>query len=364
MPMITITRGDLLAAPAEALVNTVNTEGAMGKGVALQFRQAYPQMYKAYERACEAGEVQLGKMHVYDLGGLAGGPRWIINFPTKAHWRSRSRLDSIEAGLADLVEIIQRLNIHSIAIPPLGCGHGGLDWTDVRPRIEKAFESLPEVNAILFEPIGAPAAKSMRSGTHRPKMTSGQAALIALMDRYLKGLLDPFVTLLEIHKLMYFLRASGEPLEKLNFVKHKYGPYSPNLRHGLIRMENHLLRGFGDGEDTPHKPIELLAGAVEEATSFLQDHQDTHARIDRVVKLIEGFEDPYGMELLSSMHWVMCHEPGLNSRPDMAIAAVHDWSPRKRKKLHPDHLLKAWLRIKEQGWDTSCSLEASQAGTI
>ncbi len=210
--MIELTKGNLLEAPAEALVNTVNTAGIMGKGIALQFKQAYPQMFRAYERDCKAGEVKLGKMQVFDLGGLVGGPRWIINFPTKGHWRAGSRMADIETGLHDLVATIKRLHIRSIAVPPLGCGNGGLDWNEVRPRIESAFAALPEVSVLVFAPGGAPEASAMPNRTERPKMTMGQAALIALMDRYLKGLLDPFVSLLEIHKLMYFLQAAGQPL--------------------------------------------------------------------------------------------------------------------------------------------------------
>ena len=120
--MIKVTKGNLLKARTEALVNTVNTVGVMGKGVALQFRRAYPEMYRAYQKACEAKDVQLGQVQVFDLGGLIGGPRWIINFPTKSHWKARSRLADIESGLADLTATVERLRIHSIALPPLGCG--------------------------------------------------------------------------------------------------------------------------------------------------------------------------------------------------------------------------------------------------
>jgi O-acetyl-ADP-ribose deacetylase (regulator of RNase III) len=158
--MVQIARGNLLVAKVDALINTVNTKGIMGKGIALQFKQVFPAMFRDYEKACKAGEVRLGKMHVVDLGGLTGGPRWIINFPTKGHWRERSRLTDIEAGLDDLVATILRLGIRSVAIPPLGCGNGGLNWTDVRPRIEAAFTNLPDVNVLLFEPESA----TQRSG--------------------------------------------------------------------------------------------------------------------------------------------------------------------------------------------------------
>jgi O-acetyl-ADP-ribose deacetylase (regulator of RNase III) len=157
--MIQIAQGNLLEARVEALVNTVNTVGVMGKGIALQFKQAFPAMFRDYAMACKTGDVRLGKMHVFDLGGLAGDRRWIINFPTKGHWRERSRLTDIAAGLEDLVDTVRRLGIRSIAIPPLGCGNGGLNWVDVRPRIEAAFTNLPDVNVLLFKP---------ETGTQRP----------------------------------------------------------------------------------------------------------------------------------------------------------------------------------------------------
>ena len=150
--MIEIAKGNLFEASVEALVNTVNTKGIMGKGIALQFKQAYPAMFRDYEKACKAGEVRLGKMNVFDLGGLTGGQRWIINFPTKGHWRERSRLTDIDAGLEDLIATVRRLSIRSIAVPPLGCGNGGLDWSEVRPRIEAAFTNLPDVIVVLFAP--------------------------------------------------------------------------------------------------------------------------------------------------------------------------------------------------------------------
>lgn len=351
--MIEPTEGNLLEAPVEALVNTVNTEGIMGKGIALQFRQAYPEMYRAYEKACAAGEVRLGEVQVFDLGGLAGGPRWIFNFPTKGHWKARSRLADIEKGLADLTKKVRKLGIKSIAVPPLGCGNGGLMWSDVQPRIKKAFAKLPEVRTLVFAPVGAPEAKLMPNHTERPKMTAGQASLVVLMDRYLKGLLDPFVSLMEVQKLMYFLKAAGEPMPKLKFVEGKFGPYAANMRHSLIRMENHFTQGYGDGKDTPEIQLELLPGAVAAAEAFLATSRETKAKMDQVAELIQGYEDPYGMELLSSVHWVMQQHPKARDNQEAAIVAVQGWNNRKKRLLKPEHLRKAWSRLKEHRWDHS-----------
>jgi len=351
--MIEPTQGNLLEAPVEALVNTVNTEGIMGKGIALQFRQAYPEMFRAYEKACQAGEVRLGEVHVFDLGGLVGGPRWIFNFPTKGHWKAHSRLADIEKGLADLTAKVRELGIKSIAVPPLGCGNGGLNWSEVQPAIVQAFAQLPEVRALVFAPVGAPEPKAMPNHTERPKMTAGQASLVALMDRYLKGLLDPFVSLLEVHKLMYFLKAAGEPMPKLKFEVQRFGPYAANLRHSLIRMENHLTSGYGDGEDSPETQLELLPGAVDAAEAFLAQSHETKARMKQVAELIQGYEDPYGMELLSSVHWVMQHDLAARDRAEAAIVAVHAWNDRKKRVLKSEHLHKAWSRLKEHRWDHS-----------
>lgn len=348
--MIELTKGNLLEASAEALVNTVNTEGVMGKGIALQFKQAFPEMYKVYEQACKSGMVKLGHMHVYDLGGLVGGPHWIINFPTKGHWKARSRLADIDSGLQDLVSQIKKLHIKSIAIPPLGCGHGGLDWSDVYPRIQQAFSQLNDVKIFVYPPEGTPVAKDMPIHTDQPNMTQGRASLLGLMDRYLQGLLDPFVSLLEIHKLMYFMQEAGQDL-RLNFEAHHFGPYAVNLRHVLIKLEGHYLSGYGDGEDTPTKPIEMNEKAISIARDYLNLHPDVQARIERVSELIDGFEDPYGMELLSTMHWIMCHFPEANTSVEVAISKVHAWNERKRDSLKPHHLAIAWERLKLQNWD-------------
>ena len=157
--MIEIATGDIFSANAEALVNTVNCVGYMGRGIALQFKRKYPENFKAYETACRKGDVQSGRMLVFPTWRM-DDPKYIINFPTKRHWRGKSMLIDIESGLEALVAEVRRLKIRSIAVPALGCGLGGLDWNDVRPRIESALMQLPEVHAIVFKPAGAPAPES------------------------------------------------------------------------------------------------------------------------------------------------------------------------------------------------------------
>lgn len=325
--MIENKTGDIIAEDAEALVNTVNCVGIMGRGIALQFKNSFPENFKAYAAACKREEVQPGRMFVFETNQLTN-PRYIINFPTKRHWRGKSRLSDIEAGLDALVSEIRARGIRSVAIPPLGSGLGGLQWSDVRPTIERALSALPDVKVIVFEPRGAPDAREMIISREVPNMTPGRAALVGLMHRYLAGLMDPFVTLLEVHKLMYFMQEAGEPLN-LRYTKAIYGPYAENLRHVLQAVEGHFISGYADGGDIPDKQLELVPGAVPDANVFLEDSSDTRARFDRVADLVQGFETPFGLELLSTVHWVVTWE-GAKTADDV-LAQTYAWGDRKRR---------------------------------
>ena len=279
------TTGDILRADVEALVNTVNCVGFMGRGIAAQFKRVFPENFRSYEGACRRKEVVPGRMFVFSTGQLTN-PRYIINFPTKRHWRGKSRLEDIELGLVALVKEVQERKIGSIAVPPLGCGLGGLDWSEVRPRIERAFADVPDVRVVVFEPSDDAAASRMSKAKEILKATAGRAVLVGLMQRYLAGLMDPVVSLLEVHKLMYFAQEAGEPL-RLNYVKGPHGPYAENLRHVLAAVEGHLISGYGDGGDAPDKPLELMPGAAEDAKAFLEKHPETLARFERVAALVD-----------------------------------------------------------------------------
>ena len=343
--MIEYTTGDILKCEADALVNTVNCVGVMGRGIALQFKNVFPDNFKAYEAACKIKAVQPGRMFVYETGQLTP-PRFIINFPTKRHWRGKSRIEDIESGLVDLVDVIRSRGIRSIAVPPLGAGLGGLDWQQVRQRIEHALADLDDVQVLVYEPSGAPATKKMEHVRDVPKMTAGRAALVELMQRYLGGLLDPFVTLLEVHKLMYFMQEAGEPL-RLKYIKHHYGPYAENLRHVLKAVEGHLISGYADGGDAPKKPLSLVPGAVEDAKAFLDQHTESRTNFERVTKLVEGFESPYGLELLSTVHWVLTRES--TSVQNNLERQVYAWNARKRQ-FTQRQLAIAEERLRSQGW--------------
>jgi len=347
--MITIKQGDLLTAQAEALVNTVNCVGVMGKGVALQFKKAFPENCKAYEKACKAEEVRPGKMFIFDAGGLMQ-PRWVINFPTKRHWLGKSRMEDVEAGLLALVAEVKRLKIKSLAIPPLGCGNGGLDWARVRPCIEKAFAELSNVDVQLFEPIGAPKIEKMTNRTEKPRLTVARALFIKLLNIYKQA--DYRLSLLEIQKLAYFLQESGQPL-RLNFERHKYGPYAHNLNHVLSRLDGHYIHGYGDNTGKADKAsISIHSGAVDEADRFLTESGEVEslARVRKVQQLIEGFETPYGMELLATVHWVSTHVENPPASEEEAIPLVQQWSSRKAELFTAKHIQKTYQRLKECSW--------------
>ncbi|MEX0666088.1 MAG: macro domain-containing protein [Acidimicrobiia bacterium] len=347
--MIIESHGNLLDADVEALVNTVNTVGIMGKGVALQFRRAFPTMFKDYERAAKRGEIRLGQMHVWESDAMAH-PKWVINFPTKSHWKARSKLSDIEAGLIDLVAVVRSRGIRSIALPPLGCGNGGLAWSNVEPLIAQVLAALPEVEVHVYPPEGAPAAASMVNNAPRPRWTPGKAALVDIIHRYSERALD--VSLIEVQKLMYFLQVAGESL-RLEFVKGLYGPYAENLRHSLKAVEGHFLTGFGDGTQPvmSGSPISVLPGVAEEAEKFLAGSSATNSRIERVLQLSGGFESAYALELLSTVHWVSTvdDQRAIDDR-DLATKLVANWSGRKKRMFGSDHVSVAWDHLRSTGW--------------
>ena len=339
------TSGNLLESDVEGLVNTVNTVGVMGKGIALQFKYAFPANFKAYAKACRRQDVTLGEMFVFDNGQFSE-PRWIVNFPTKGHWRSRSRISDVEAGLGDLRRVIIELGIASIAIPPLGCGNGGLGWADVRPLIREKLDGL-ETEVLLYAPVGAPPASGMVISTPRPTLTPGKAALVAMVDRY--SALALGVTQVEIHKLMYFLQEAGEPLN-LRYRADRYGPYADNLRHVLTAVEGHYLQGYGDGSARVHNAelIKVLPDAAHEAADLLADKAITK-RMDRVRDLIDGYESAYGLELLASVHWVATRGDVADG-VDVVTQRLQEWSCRKQRMFTKEHIESAWNRLHEKGW--------------
>ena len=324
--MLTYTQGNLLEAGTAALVNTVNTVGVMGKGIALMFKESFPDNFKRYATACKRGEVQIGKMFVTEGPGLTG-PRWIVNFPTKMHWRNPTRIEWVIEGLQDLRRVIVENEISSIAIPPLGCGNGGLAWQAVRPLIEQSLGDLPGVDVVVYEPTKKYQNVAKRDGVQ--KLTPPRALVAELIRRY--WILGLDCTLLEVQKLAWFLeqeitlRGLENSLD-LKFVAHRYGPYSDRLRHLLDRLDGSYLHS--DVRIADAKPTDLIffnprmrervdLYIHSEAVEYVDAMEAAAARID-------GFESPFGLELLATIDWLIREE---QRRPELADikAGLAEW---------------------------------------
>jgi O-acetyl-ADP-ribose deacetylase (regulator of RNase III) len=292
-------------------------------------------------------------MHVWETGSLTG-PRYIINFPTKGHWRARSKLVDIETGLRDLTRVIRELGITSIAIPPLGCGNGGLDWREVEPRMRRALEPFADaVDVRIFAPMGAPSAAEQPSSESAPKLTPARAALLALMREYERVSFEP-PTLVEVQKLAYFLQVNGEAL-RLAFSPAVYGPYADSLRKSLRAMEGHFITGFGDGSMPIAKaePIRVKTEIYEGLDRYIAEHPATAARIDSVLSEIEGFESTYGLELLATVHWVMTHDATAMADSGAAHEEVRRWNQRKSSLFTQSHVESAWRVVHERGLEAA-----------
>ncbi|WP_423243933.1 type II toxin-antitoxin system antitoxin DNA ADP-ribosyl glycohydrolase DarG [Actinoplanes campanulatus] len=304
--------------------------------------------YRAYRAACDRGEVALGHMFVFDRG-MFGPRRYIFNFPTKGHWRNTARLDDIRSGLDDLLLAVRRTGVQSIAIPALGCGNGGLEWLEVRPLIEAACQTIPDVRCVIFAPEGAPPPSTMPDATPRPPLTGPRALLLSAIAVYLdRARLQEFregVSELEIQKLAYFLQLAGAPFN-LRFVRGTYGPYSDRIGQVLTALEGHYLTGLGDRSSrvTDLAPITPTTGTPESSADLLERHPEHRAQLSAVLDLVAGFEAPYSLELLATVHWASIQPP-----PTRDIGALSDrvsaWSLRKARLFTDAHIRLAAERL-------------------
>lgn len=344
--MMKFTKGNLLDAEVEALVNTVNTVGVMGKGIALMFKERFPENYTLYDKACKSDDVQVGRMFVTETSELAG-PRWIINFPTKKHWRHKTKFEWVTNGLEDLRQVIEEKGISSIAIPPLGCGNGGLDWQDVRPAIEDALADLPDVDVVVYEPTSKYQNVAKRKGVQ--KLTPARALIAELIRRY--WVLGIECTILEAQKLAWFLernlilKGPDNPLN-LQFQADRYGPYADPLRHLLDSMDGSYLRcdkRLADAKptdtiwfnDSKREQVQLYLNSAEgkpylEALEFTDD-------------VIDGFQTPLGMELLATVDWLIIRE-GCDSTFESVKGGLHSWpggrdAGQRKLRLFDDRML-------------------------
>lgn len=342
--MIKFAHDNLLKSDAEALINTVNTVGVMGKGIALQFRDKYPLNYELYRKACLKKEVQIGRMFVTKTERL-GHPKYIINFPTKVHWKGNSQLDYIERGLDDLIQVIDEYKIESVAVPPLGCGYGGLDWNVVKPLLIDKLGNL-DADVYLYEPGLSP--QEVPAPEVSRELTKARALILTLIDRY--TILGFDVTHIEIQKLAYFLQEFGQKDLRLKYQQGTYGPYAYNLQHLLSRLEGAYLQGnIRVADARPHDSLSLFNEKIEEVANFLARNTSTAEkhRLHAVTQLIEGFESPFGLELLATVHWAVKQLQESKISLEAVIQFVHSWSPRKRELMTRPLIQVAFERIRQ-----------------
>ncbi|WP_244423880.1 macro domain-containing protein [Phyllobacterium sp. YR531] len=342
--MITFTQGNLLDSDAEALVNTVNTVGVMGKGVALMFKEAYPENYKRYEAACRAKEVRVGKMFVTHRDAFIG-PKWIINFPTKAHWRYPSKIEWVEQGLDDLKAVVISNHIRSIALPPLGAGNGGLEWEEVRELIVNKLSELPDVQVIIYEPTKQYQNVAKRTGVET--LTPPRASIAELVRRY--SILGIECSLLEVQKLGYFLERFNQKLSlpsfEFEFAANKYGPYSDKLKHMLNGLDGsylHCDKRLADA--SPFEPIRFDEAKRDHVELYLRtEGRDYVPAVEATSALIDGFESPLGMELLATVDWLVDR---METEPSVSAirAKLADWpggkeSADRKLRLFEDRII-------------------------
>lgn len=343
---IYIDKQNLLNCKVDALVNTVNCVGIMGKGIALQFKQRWPENFKAYASACKTGDVKIGKMFSFNLNN-ADKPNFIINFPTKVHWKNKSELSYITEGLDDLIKVIRELKIKSIAIPALGCGNGNLDWDIVFPIIKEKLAPLAaEVELHIFEPDS----KYSRLGQEMefPKLTIGRALLIHLITFY-HDELDFSISTAELQKLGYFAKESGyQNLKSVEFDKDMEGPYSKHIDNFAKEMVPEYLQIISD--DTQENSIEAIDQVAHKSSAMLEGNESALHAYDKIKDLISGYTHPYGMELLSSVHWAVKHENCKTE--DDVINAIYNWGgaehpewSNRKKTLMSEHDIKEVVNL-------------------
>lgn len=336
-------KGDLLSSDAQALVNTVNTVGVMGKGIALQFKNRFPFNFAVYRDACKKRTFTTGQMLVVEEGDLLNR-KMIINFPTKAHWKGNSTYEYVLSGLKALRETIISREIKSIAIPPLGCGNGGLDWQLVKAMITEELKDLP-VEIIVFEPNDAIKTLLQKELTHKTaKLTPARAMLLYLLFNYES--VGEQSSLFVANKLAYFLQRSGEQL-KLKFEAHHYGPYTVQLNHVLLHLNGVYLSGMEQNEVKPFEPIQLNYSKLEEVKQYIHSELtiEQKQRLENVISLINRYESTFSLELLATVDYIIDQ----NKTDDIAsiLNTISKWSDRKTELFKAEYVTIAVNHLKD-----------------
>jgi len=317
--------GNLLDSEADALVNTVNTGGIMGKGIALQFKNMFPNNFKIYANACKKGDVKIGKLLVNEEETLLKGKKIIINFPTKTNWRLPSEYSYIEKGMSELVTIIKEKNIKSIAIPPLGSGNGGLDWSKVKVIIEN-YLSVLDCDIYIYEPNKAIQEVLKKE---RVKLTPARAMLLSVLYDLVRN--GEFVSEFAAEKIAYFLQRFGANESfKLEYQPNFYGPYSGKVKHVLYYLNGSYIMGYSAKDKKPFEELGLIPDAEKEVNDFLQLPENIQYKevIEKTKKFLKGFYSPYGLELLSTVDFIM--QEKCTYKQETITNVLENWSDRKK----------------------------------
>ncbi len=330
-------KGNLLEAQTQALVNTVNTVGVMGKGIALQFKEAFPMNFKIYAAACKKKELVPGKLLVVKEPTLEG-EYIIINFPTKTEWYLKSKYEYIEEGLKELAKVIEEYKIESIAIPPLGCGNGGLKWDKVKPMIEKYLGHLSHVNIQVFEPNEAVKEfLKQQDAKKEVELTPPRAMVLYAMFYYES--LGENASLFVANKLAYFLQRMGETsLNRLKFEASHYGPYAVQVEHLLHNMNGKYLKGLEQMNAKAFEHLELQYDKVKEVSDYIRKElkAEQRTRLSNLIKLIDGFQSALSLEILATVDFVSKDNRSMNQEEIVKI--IHNWSDRKRKLFQEKYI--------------------------
>jgi O-acetyl-ADP-ribose deacetylase (regulator of RNase III) len=330
--MLTFKKGNILESGADALVNTVNTQGVMGKGIALQFRKEFPHNYKIYEDACKKGELQPGKLLIVEDQNLLGGKVWIINFPTKTSWRKPSEYIYIEQGLNELVRRLPDLHINTIALPPLGSGNGGLDWSRVKEMISSRLSSLSE-QVIVYEPTALIAEKMKKE---RVQLTEARAMLLYMLYQLQKA--GEFVSEFSCEKICYFLqRFGGQPYFRLEFRQNFYGPYSGKVRHVINYLNGSYIMGYSSMDKKPFEALQLIPDGEKIVTNYLDERPELKKITSSTQKFLDGFYSDFALELLSSIDYITIKENSFEF--NHVKSSLEEWSERKRTMFANDRFI-------------------------
>ncbi|WP_138480090.1 type II toxin-antitoxin system antitoxin DNA ADP-ribosyl glycohydrolase DarG [Dyadobacter bucti] len=321
--MIKYITGNILDSTAYALINTVNTVGVMGKGIALQFKKAYPNNFKSYENASKSRSVVVGKMFVTKDYNADSGEKLIINFPTKIDWRKPSEYEYIEDGLEDLINVIKDNQIKSIAIPPLGAGNGGLKWEKVKKIIENKLKDL-DIEIFVYEPTDQ---IKEHLKNERVKLTDARALLLfVLYDLVRHG---EYVSEFSAEKVCYFLQKFGaKKYLKLDYEANFYGPYSGKVRFVLNALNGSYIMGFSDMNKKPFEPLTLVGDGYETVKKHVYENPELLAIATKTIEFLRDFYSDFGLELLSSIDYIGTNQGSFQT--EIITQRLDEWSDRKR----------------------------------